>query len=60
MIYRAAVVILALLPIVIKSPYTYHIFILCFIYITATSSLRTLAISGQISMGHAAFMSIGA
>ena len=59
-IYLAAVVILALLPIVIKSPYTYHIFILCFIYITATSSLRTLAISGQISMGHAAFMSIGA
>lgn len=59
-IYLAALVILALLPIFIKSPYTYHIFILTFVYITATSSLRTLAISGQISMGHAAFMSIGA
>jgi len=59
-IYLATVVILALLPIFIKSPYTYHIFILTFVYITATSSLRTLAISGQISMGHAAFMSIGA
>lgn len=51
---------MALLPIFITSPYTYHIFILTFVYITATSSLRTLAISGQISMGHAAFMSIGA
>ena len=51
---------MALLPIFVKSPYTYHIFILTFVYITATSSLRTLAISGQISMGHAAFMSIGA
>ncbi|MCG2778101.1 MAG: branched-chain amino acid ABC transporter permease [Desulfobacterales bacterium] len=60
LMYLATVVILALLPIFITSPYTYHIFILTFVYITATSSLRTLAISGQISMGHAAFMSIGA
>jgi len=60
MIYLATVVILAFLPIFVKSPYTYHILILTFVYITATSSLRTLAISGQVSMGHAAFMSIGA
>ena len=60
LMYLAVVVILALLPIFIKSPYTYHIFILTFIYITATSSLRTLAISGQVSMAHAGFMSIGA
>jgi branched-chain amino acid transport system permease protein len=58
--YLAVVVVLALLPIFIKSPYTYHIFILTFVYITATSSLRTLAISGQVSMAHAGFMSIGA
>lgn len=60
MIYLAVVVILALLPIFIRSPYTYHIFILTFVYITATSSLRSLAISGQVSMAHAGFMSIGA
>ena len=59
-IYLVVAVVLALLPIFIKSPYTYHIFILTFVYITATSSLRTLAISGQVSMAHAAFMSIGA
>jgi branched-chain amino acid transport system permease protein len=60
LLYLAAVVILTCLPMFIKSPYTYHIFILTFVYITATSSLRTLAISGQVSMAHAAFMSIGA
>jgi branched-chain amino acid transport system permease protein len=60
LIYLAVVVILTLLPIYIKSPYTYHLFILTFVYITATSSLRTLAISGQVSMAHAGFMSIGA
>ena len=58
--YLAAVAVLALLPLFIESPYTYHIFILTFVYITATSSLRTLAISGQVSMAHAGFMSIGA
>ncbi|MBT6341656.1 MAG: branched-chain amino acid ABC transporter permease [Desulfobacula sp.] len=59
-IYLAVIVVLAILPIFIKSPYTYHIFILTFVYIIATSSLRTLAISGQVSMAHAGFMSIGA
>jgi len=59
-IYSVTVLILAIIPVFIKSPYTYHIFILTFVYITATCSLRTLAISGQVSMGHAAFMSIGA
>lgn len=58
--YLAMVVCLAVLPVFISSPYTYHIFILTFVYITATSSLRTLAISGQVSMAHAGFMSIGA
>jgi branched-chain amino acid transport system permease protein len=59
-LYLATIVVLALLPIFIKSPYTYHILILTFVYITATCSLRTLAISGQVSMAHAGFMSIGA
>ena len=58
--YLALVIGLAILPAFISSPYTFHIFILTFVYITATSSLRTLAISGQVSMAHAAFMSIGA
>ncbi len=58
--YLAGMVILSLLPVFMKTLYSYHIFILTFVYIIATSSLRTLATSGQISMCHAAFMSIGA
>jgi len=59
-IYAGVIIILLLLPLFIESPYLIHIFILTLIYIIATSSLRTVAISGQISLGHAAFMSIGA
>ena len=59
-IYSSLIIILLLLPLFIKSPYYLHIFILTLIYIIAASSLRTIAISGQISLGHAAFMSIGA
>jgi branched-chain amino acid transport system permease protein len=54
------IVLLLLLPLFIKSSYYIHVFIITLIYIIATSSLRTIAISGQISLGHAGFMSIGA
>lgn len=55
-----ATVFALLAPLLIKSPYRIHIFILTLIYIIAASSLRTIALSGQLSLGHAAFMSIGA
>lgn len=54
------IVVLAIVPFLIESPYTFRLFTLTFVYVTATASLRTLALSGQVSMGHAAFMSIGA
>lgn len=41
-------------------PYFTHVCILILTYIIATSSLRTIYISGQVSVGHAAFMGIGA
>ncbi|MBN2062049.1 MAG: branched-chain amino acid ABC transporter permease [Deltaproteobacteria bacterium] len=53
------VIILALLPLFIKSRYMIHIFILTFVYIIATVSLRTITISGQLPLAHAAFMGIG-
>lgn len=53
-------VLLALLPLMIKSQYQFHVFNLTLIYIIAASSLRTIALSGQISIGHAAFMGLGA
>jgi branched-chain amino acid transport system permease protein len=59
-IYAGLLVILAILPLLIGSPYYLHILILTFIYIAATASLRLIFISGQISLAHAAFMGIGA
>ncbi len=54
------VAIIAILPLFPTSPYTLHILNLTFIYIVATVSLRTIAISGQFPLAHAAFMGIGA
>jgi branched-chain amino acid transport system permease protein len=59
-VYAGVIVILSLIPLFIKSPYLIHIFILTFIYIIATVSLRTITISGQFPLAHAAFMGIGA
>lgn len=56
----AVVVIIALLPLLLRSPYTLHILILTFIYIIVAVSFRTIIISGQFPLAHAAFMGIGA
>jgi branched-chain amino acid transport system permease protein len=48
------------LPAVIKSHYYFHTLNITLIYIIAASSLRTIALSGQISIAHAAFMAVGA
>jgi branched-chain amino acid transport system permease protein len=56
----AIVVILSLLPLFIHSPYWIHVLIGTFMYIIATSSLRTITVSGQFPMAHGAFMGIGA
>jgi branched-chain amino acid transport system permease protein len=58
-IYAGLVIILALFPLVEKNPYILHIFIITFIYIVATVSLRLVTISGQYPLAHAAFMGIG-
>lgn len=54
------ILVLALLPLLVKSPYVIHVFIITFIYIVATVSLRTVTISGQYPLAHGAFMGIGA
>lgn len=54
------VILLFLLPVFIKQPYYIHIFIITLLYIIVVSSLRTVALSGQLSVAHAAFMGIGA
>ena len=59
-IYAGLVIIVALFPLFITSSFHLHLFILTFIYIIVASSWRTIAISGQMSLGHAGFMGIGA
>jgi branched-chain amino acid transport system permease protein len=59
-VYAGVIVIISLIPLFIQSPYLIHIFILTFIYIIVTVSLRTITISGQLPLAHAAFMGIGA
>ena len=54
------VAVLAAIPLFVKSIYFLHIIILVYIYVIAASSLRTIAISDQLSLGHAGFMGIGA
>ena len=53
------VIFLFLAPLFVETYYI-HLAVLVFVYIILTSSLRTLYISGQLSLGHAAFMGIGA
>jgi branched-chain amino acid transport system permease protein len=52
--------LLAALPMMGLSIYFMHIMIGVFIWIIVTSSLRVMDLSGQGSIGHAAFMAIGA
>lgn len=58
--YAILIILLFLLPVFIKQPYYIHIFIVTLLYIIVVSSLRTIALSGQVSVAHAAFMGIGA
>jgi branched-chain amino acid transport system permease protein len=53
------VALLCLGPLILNT-YFVHLAVLVFMYIILTSSLRTVYISGQMSLGHAAFMAIGA
>lgn len=59
-IYTIFTVVPFLLPLLPLGFYFFHICILILSYIIPTCSLRTIYISGQVSVGHAAFMGIGA
>lgn len=53
------IIVLFLLPLFISKPYYLHIFITTLLYIIVVCSLRTISLSGQVSVAHAAFMGIG-
>lgn len=54
------IAVLCLVPLFVKSEFDLHIIIITFIYIIAAASLRTISVSGQFPLAHAAFMGIGA
>jgi branched-chain amino acid transport system permease protein len=56
----ALVLLLFLVPLFVKGAYHLHILIMAGISIILASSLRTIATTGQMSLGHAGFMAIGA
>jgi branched-chain amino acid transport system permease protein len=58
-VYAILIILLFLLPLFVTKPYYLHIFIIALLYIIVVSSLRTIALSGQVSVAHAAFMGIG-
>ena len=57
--YAILIILLFLIPLFVTKPYYLHIFIITLLYIIVVSSLRTIALSGQLSVAHAAFMGIG-
>jgi branched-chain amino acid transport system permease protein len=59
-VYAGWIILPFLLPLFIGSVYYLHTFIITLIYIIAACSLRTILMSGQISIAHAAFMGLGA
>ncbi len=57
----AAIVLLAILPLVVASDYYRHIFIMALMWVVIGSSWNLLAgYTGQISFGHAIFFGVGA
>jgi len=58
--YGMLLLVLVLVPLFARSPYTLHILIMSFIFIIASMSLRTITVSGQFPLAHGAFMGIGA
>jgi branched-chain amino acid transport system permease protein len=58
-VYACLIALLFTLPLFLGGYYI-HLANLVMIYILLTASLRTIYISGQLSLGHAAFMGIGA
>lgn len=58
--YAVLILLLFSIPLFVKGAYFLHILIMAGIAVILTSSLRTIATTGQISLAHAGFMAIGA
>jgi len=59
--YIVLVIVFFLMPLLLRhNAYYLHVFILCGINVIMAISLRAITTTGQISFGHAGFMSVGA
>lgn len=57
--FLVAIITLALVPLVMKNPYLLHLSIMIFFHAIYALSWAFLVRSGQLSLGHAAFLGIG-
>jgi branched-chain amino acid transport system permease protein len=58
--YTALILLLFSIPLFVKGAYPLHVLIMIGINIILTSSVRTIATTGQFSLAHPGFMAIGA
>lgn len=58
--YLALGILLLTLPLYIKNPYILHILITAGIWVILTASLHLMMTTGLMTLGHAAFMGVGA
>lgn len=56
----AVIALVCLLPAIVRSDYWMHVFILIFVMILVTTSMRAIFRTGEISLGTAGFMLLGA
>jgi len=54
------IAIVAILPVFIAGGYWLHVMCMAFVYVVVASSFRTITVSGQFSIAHAAYFGIGA
>ena len=55
-----ALAVLLILPVFISGGYWVHVMCMAFIYTVVSTSFRTITISGQFSIAHAAYFGVGA
>ncbi len=58
--YLLLIILAFVIPAFIKNDYVIYVLVLCAINVILTSSLRAVGNTGQTSLGHAAFMGVGA
>jgi len=59
-LYLLLIIVVFVFPAFVTNQYYLHVLVICVINIVLAASLRSMVVTGQLSLGHAGFMSIGA